>query len=71
MDEAVLVASRMGLVEPNNHVVVVQRMHESFCVKVISVDELGRGNVHIAACSSIAPTCGCHAVCVCVVVATA
>jgi pyruvate kinase len=36
-------ASKMGIVKPNNHVVVVQRIHEDFCVKIVSVDAMGAG----------------------------
>lgn len=35
-------ATAMGLVRPNDHVVVVQRVHEDFCIKIIEVsDESG------------------------------
>ncbi|KAG2492389.1 hypothetical protein HYH03_009335 [Edaphochlamys debaryana] len=43
LQEAVVMASRVGLVKPHDHVVCVQRIHDDFCVKIISVDELGAG----------------------------
>ncbi|GIL75743.1 hypothetical protein Vretimale_15284 [Volvox reticuliferus] len=43
LHEAVVMASRVGLVKPHDHVVCVQRIHDDFCVKIISVDELGAG----------------------------
>lgn len=36
-------ASRLGLVGPGNHVVVVERVHDAFCLKIVAVDELGLG----------------------------
>jgi pyruvate kinase len=30
-------------VKPNNHVVAVQRIHDDFCVKIVSVDAMGAG----------------------------
>jgi pyruvate kinase len=43
LEEAVAVASRMGIVKPHDHVVAVQRIHDDFCVKIVSVDALGAG----------------------------
>lgn len=43
LHEAVVMAGRVGLVKPHDHVVCVQRIHDDFCVKIISVDELGAG----------------------------
>eukprot|EP00878_Enallax_costatus_P018273 GHUV01019230.1.p1 GENE.GHUV01019230.1~~GHUV01019230.1.p1 ORF type:complete len:547 (+),score=119.51 GHUV01019230.1:802-2442(+) len=43
LSEAISAASRMGIVNPNNHVVAVQRIHEDFCVKIVSVDAMGAG----------------------------
>ncbi|GLC77052.1 hypothetical protein PLESTF_001878200 [Pleodorina starrii] len=43
LQEAVVMAGRVGLVRPHDHVVCVQRIHDDFCVKIISVDELGAG----------------------------
>lgn len=43
LGEAIMAASRMGIVKPNNHVVAVQRIHEDFCVKIVSVDAMGAG----------------------------
>jgi hypothetical protein len=37
LDEAVKHAARLRLVRPLDHVVVVQRVHDDFCVKIISV----------------------------------
>ncbi|EFJ40338.1 cytosolic pyruvate kinase [Volvox carteri f. nagariensis] len=47
LQEAVVMASRVGLVKPHDHVVCVQRIHDDFCVKIISVDELGAGGCRI------------------------
>jgi hypothetical protein len=33
----------MGIVKANDHVVAVQRVHEDFCVKIITIDPRGRG----------------------------
>ncbi|KIY96291.1 pyruvate kinase [Monoraphidium neglectum] len=43
LEEAILVAARLGILKPHNHVVAVQRVHEDFCVKIVSVDALGAG----------------------------
>lgn len=43
LEEAILVAAQVGLVKPHQHVVCVQRIHEDFCVKIVSVDALGAG----------------------------
>lgn len=43
LSESVAAAAQMGLVQPHDHIVVVQRIHEDFCVKIVSVDELGSG----------------------------
>lgn len=43
LEEAISTSARMKLVKPNDHVVVVQRIHDDFCVKILSVDALGRG----------------------------
>jgi hypothetical protein len=37
LNDAVKHASRLGLVRPLDHVVVVQRVHDDFCVKVLLV----------------------------------
>lgn len=34
LEEAVTTAARWGLVAPHQHVVVLERVHEHFCVKV-------------------------------------
>eukprot|EP00877_Chromochloris_zofingiensis_P009758 jgi/Chrzof1/5035/Cz15g09100.t1_PYK1[v5.2] len=43
LEEAILMAARMGIVKPHNHVVAVQRIHDDFCVKIVSVDAVGAG----------------------------
>ena len=42
LEEAIRSAARLGLVHALDHVVVVQRVHEDFCVKIVSVSETGR-----------------------------
>ncbi|KAF5832362.1 pyruvate kinase [Dunaliella salina] len=43
LEEAVITAARWGLVAPHQHVVIVERVHEHFAVKIVAVDELGLG----------------------------
>ncbi|KIY95248.1 hypothetical protein MNEG_12714 [Monoraphidium neglectum] len=43
LEEAIAVAAGMGIVKANDHVVAVQRVHEDFCVKIITIDPRGRG----------------------------
>ena len=43
MRAQVKMALDKGLCKPHDHIVVVQRIHGDFCVKVISVDSLGSG----------------------------
>ncbi|PNW82489.1 hypothetical protein CHLRE_06g280950v5 [Chlamydomonas reinhardtii] len=43
LQEAVAMAGRVKLVKPHDHVVCVQRIHDDFCVKIISVDDMGAG----------------------------
>jgi hypothetical protein len=43
LEEAVLTASRWGLVVAHQHIVVMERIHEYFAVKIVAVDELGLG----------------------------
>ncbi|GIL72321.1 hypothetical protein Vretifemale_2686, partial [Volvox reticuliferus] len=43
LEEAIAMASRLGLVGPGHHVVVVERVHDAFCLKIVAVDELGLG----------------------------
>ncbi|KAK9824152.1 hypothetical protein WJX72_008125 [[Myrmecia] bisecta] len=43
LEEAVLMSSRSGLVQPKDHIVVVQRVGESFVVKIVSVNDSGSG----------------------------
>ena len=35
--------AQWGLVRPNDHVVVIQMLHDSLTIKIVSVDEFGRG----------------------------
>ncbi|WIA41090.1 hypothetical protein OEZ86_004721 [Tetradesmus obliquus] len=41
LEAAVVAAARAGLVAPRHHVVVLQQIHEDFCVKVMSLDSSG------------------------------
>ncbi len=43
LEDAVKHAASLGLVKPLDHVVVVQRVHDDFCVKIVSVARSGRG----------------------------
>ena len=43
--EAIMVAAKRGLVAPHDHVVCLLAVKESLVVKILSVDELGRGMV--------------------------
>jgi pyruvate kinase len=43
LDDAVRHAARLGLVKPLDHVVVVQRVHEDFCVKIVAVSHTCKG----------------------------
>ncbi|EIE23527.1 pyruvate kinase [Coccomyxa subellipsoidea C-169] len=43
LHEAVQMSLRVGLVNPNDHIVVVQMISDAFVVKILSVDELGGG----------------------------
>ncbi len=43
LEDAVKHAASLGLVGPLDHVVVVQRVHDDFCVKIVSVAPSGRG----------------------------
>ncbi|KAG2497916.1 hypothetical protein HYH03_004180 [Edaphochlamys debaryana] len=43
LEEAIAMSSRLGLVGPGHHVVVVERVHDAFCLKIVAVDELGLG----------------------------
>ena len=36
-------SSKVGLVKPHDHIVCVQRMGESFVIKIVSVNEAGDG----------------------------
>uniref|UniRef100_A0A383WJV2 Pyruvate kinase n=2 Tax=Tetradesmus obliquus TaxID=3088 RepID=A0A383WJV2_TETOB len=41
LEAAVVAAARAGLVAPRHHVVVLQQVHDDFCVKVMSLDSSG------------------------------
>ena len=43
LEEVVLMSAKVGLVKPHDHIVCVQRMGESFVIKIVSVNEEGDG----------------------------
>lgn len=43
LEAAIVGAAREGFVRPGGHVVCVQQVHEDFCVKIMSLDEMGVG----------------------------
>lgn len=43
--EAIVIASKRGLVAPHDHVVCLLAVKESLVVKILSIDELGSGMV--------------------------
>ena len=43
LEEVVLMSAKVGLVKPRDHIVCVQRMGESFVIKIVSVNEAGDG----------------------------
>ncbi|CAL8472137.1 g11679 [Coccomyxa elongata] len=43
LNEAVQMSLRVGLVQPNDHIVVVQMISDALVVKILSVDEVGGG----------------------------
>ena len=43
LEEVVLMSANVGLVKPRDHIVCVQRMGESFVIKIVSVNETGDG----------------------------
>jgi hypothetical protein len=43
LEEAIAMAGAMGIVQPSDYVVCVQRVQRDFAVKVVSVDEMGVG----------------------------
>lgn len=45
LGEAILIAAKRGLVEPNDHVVCLLAVKDNLVVKIISVDGLGQGMV--------------------------
>ena len=45
LGEAIIIAAKRGLVEPNDHVVCLLSLKDNLVVKIISVDGLGQGMV--------------------------
>ena len=43
LEEAIHMTARRGLVQPHDHVVVVQMLHDDMSIKIITLDELGQG----------------------------
>jgi len=43
LEEVVLMSAKVGLVKPRDHIVCVQRMGESFVIKIVSVNDEGAG----------------------------
>lgn len=43
LEEVVLMSANVGLVKPRDHIVCVQRMGESFVIKIVSVNDEGDG----------------------------
>eukprot|EP00891_Asterochloris_glomerata_P003175 jgi/Astpho2/3175/e_gw1.00052.17.1_t len=43
LEEAVLMSAKVGLVRANDHIVCVQRIHEAYVVKIVSVNDKGTG----------------------------
>lgn len=43
LEEAISMAAYSGLVQPHQHVVCVQRIHDDFCVKIVAVNSMGGG----------------------------
>ena len=43
LEEVVLMSAKVGLVKPRDHIVCVQRMGESFVIKIVSVNDEGDG----------------------------
>ena len=39
LEDAICSAARLNLVQPGDHIVVVQRVHEDFCIKIVGVNE--------------------------------
>lgn len=35
--------TRWGLVKPGDHIVCIQQIHDSFVIKIVSVDDAGAG----------------------------
>ena len=43
LEEVVLMSAKVGLVKPRDHIVCVQRMGESYVIKIVSVNDEGDG----------------------------
>ena len=43
LNDAIAMSAHNGLVAPRDHVVVVHMVHDAFIVKIVSLDETGRG----------------------------
>ena len=43
LEEVVLMSNKVGLVKPKDHIVCVQRMGESYVIKIVSVNDDGDG----------------------------
>mmetsp|Transcript_33774 Transcript_33774/g.60980 ORF Transcript_33774/g.60980 Transcript_33774/m.60980 type:complete len:646 (-) Transcript_33774:934-2871(-) len=43
LEESIAMSVKLGLVKANDHVVCIQRIHDDFCVKILSVDDGGSG----------------------------
>ncbi|KAF5827684.1 cytosolic pyruvate kinase [Dunaliella salina] len=54
LEDAVRHAAHLRLVKPNDHVVVVQRIQDDFCIKIVSVSKQGNGIQRDRAPSSVA-----------------
>lgn len=45
LEEAIAAACRLGLARPSSYVVCVDRMQDSFGVKVVAIDDQGTGEL--------------------------
>jgi hypothetical protein len=43
LEEAIEMTASWGLVKPGDHIVCVQQIHDSFVIKIVSVDSVGHG----------------------------
>ena len=55
LGEAIIIAAKRGLVEPNDHVVCLLAVKDNLVVKIISVDGLGQGMVNSKKGSNCSP----------------